>query len=94
MQTKESVQIDHRLARDVDVRAHRVILRLAVGNHNVQSVSRAALKNDDQPLCAQTRLSRAHGRTSEKARHRRRTGDRERAVANKNPASNGHETSL
>ena len=91
MQPEESIQIKHGLAWNIYARPHRVILRLTVRHHNVQPVGRPALKNHDQPLGAGTRLSRAHGCTSEKAGYRRRADDGERTVAKKNPTSNGHE---
>ena len=52
MQAKESVEIDHRLARDVDARTHGVILRFTVRNYDVQPVRRATLEDHDEPVVA------------------------------------------
>ena len=90
MQPEESIEIKHSLARNIDAGPHRVILRFTVRHHNVQPIGRPALKNHDQPLGARTGLRRAHGRTSQKARHRRRPDDGQRAVAKKNATGNGH----
>src|SRR5271169_1186596 len=92
MQSKESVKIEHRLARNVDARTHRVILRLAIRHHNIQTVGRPALEDDDQALGARTWFSRAHSGASKKTRHSRRPNDSQRTVAKKNPTCNGHKT--
>jgi hypothetical protein len=52
MQAEEAVEIEHRLARNVDGGPHGVILRLGVRDDDVQSVGRAALEDDDQALGA------------------------------------------
>ncbi len=52
MQAEEAVEIEHGLARNIDAGPHGVVLRLAVRNHDVQAVGRAALKNYDQTLVA------------------------------------------
>ena len=90
MQAKESVKIKHSLARNVDAGPHGVILRIAVRHHNIQTVGSPTLEDHDQPLGAQARLSRAQGRTRKKTRHRSRTGNGKRTVANKNATSNSH----
>ncbi len=90
MQPEESIEIKHSLARNIDAGPHRAILRFTVRHHNVQPVRRPALKNHDQPPGARTRLTRAHGRASQKARHRSRAHHGQRAIAKKNATSNGH----
>ena len=90
MQAEESVKIEHGLARNINARPHGVILLLAVRHHDVQTVSRAALKNYDQPLGADARLSRAHGGTSKEARHCCGSDDGKRAVAKKDATRNSH----
>src|SRR5580700_853699 len=92
MQPEKSIKIEHSLARNIDARPHGVILRFAIRHHNIQTISRAALEDNDQPLGACTRLGRTHGSASQKARHRRRANHGKRAVAKKNSTSNGHKT--
>ena len=45
MQAEEPVEVDHRLARNVDAGPHGVILRLGVRNNDIQAIGRTALKN-------------------------------------------------
>src|SRR5712691_4332229 len=90
MQAEESIEIKHIFARNIDAGPHGVILRLRMRHHNVQSVSRAALEDDDQAFVARARLRHAPCGTSKKARHRRRTDDGQRAVAQKDATSKCH----
>ena len=53
METEESVQVDHFLARNIDAGAHRIVLRFAMRDHNIQTIGGAALENDNQPLVAE-----------------------------------------
>src|SRR5579863_10123733 len=96
MQPEESVQIKHRLARNIDARPHRVILRLAVRDHDVQTIGRAALEDDDQAFRARARaaLRRAESGTREKAGHCCGANHGKAAVAKKNATSNGHKKQL
>jgi len=57
MQTKESIQINNSISRNADSGPERVIRGLAVRHNDVQSVSRAALEDDNQALgsCARVR---------------------------------------
>ena len=48
METEEAVEVEHRLARNVDAGPHRVILRLGMRDDDVQSIGGAPLKNDDE----------------------------------------------
>ncbi len=59
MQSEEAVEIDDRVARNIDRRPHGVVSLLAVRNHDVQSVGRAALEDDHQPLVCRCRVRRA-----------------------------------
>src|SRR5450631_2107914 len=93
MQPEEAVEIDHRLARNIDAGPHGVVLRFGVRDNDVQAVSGAALKNDDEALGAPAILYCAKGRASEKAWYRRRPDDGERAVAKEDATRNGHENS-
>jgi uncharacterized protein YaiL (DUF2058 family) len=63
-------------------------------HNNVKTVGRATLEDNHQPLGPHTGLSRAHGCTSKKAWHRRRTHDRKRTVAKKNATRNRHKVSV
>ena len=56
MQPEEAVEIDHRVARNIDGRPHGVICLLAMRDHNIQSIGRAALEDDHQSLVSQRRL--------------------------------------
>src|ERR1022692_1096372 len=94
MQPKESIKIEHSLARNVDARPHGVILRLGMRNHDVQTVGRAALEDHNQPLVARTRLSRTPCGASKKTWHRRGADDSESAVTKKDATSNGHKVSV
>src|SRR5580658_41083 len=93
MQPEKSIQIEHRLARNINARPHRVILRLAIRHANIQTISRPARKDHDQAFSAHTRFNRAHGSASQKARHGHSTDHGESAVTKKNPTSNGHKNS-
>src|SRR5436309_12465714 len=90
MQPEETVQIDHRLARNVDAGAHGVILRLAIGNHNVQAIGSTALKDDDQALSACSVFGRAESCPGEETRDRRRADHGESTVAEKYATGDGH----
>ena len=92
MQSKEAVEIDHRLARNVDAGPHRVILRLGVRHDDVQSIGRTALEDHDQALGAARRFDSAESSARQKARHGRRADDGKRAVAKKYATSDGMET--
>src|SRR6202158_3064112 len=91
MQPEKAIQIEHRLAWDVDAGPHRVILRFAVRDNDVQSIRSAALKNHDETLIARPGVGRAKGRACEKTRHRRRADDGKRAIANENATRDGHD---
>ena len=93
MQSKESVEVNHRATRNVDRRPHGVICRLAVWNHNIQTIRSAPLEDDYQPLVSHRGLSRRVSRACKKSRDRRRPHDSECTVAKKYSASDGHKTS-
>jgi hypothetical protein len=50
MESEEAVKIDNLVLRDGDCGAHGVVILFAVRDHNVQTVGRAALEDDNQPL--------------------------------------------
>jgi len=80
MQAEEPVEIEHRLSRDIDVRAQGVILRFAVRNYYVEAICCSTLKNYDQAFIACTRFNLPESGASEKARHRRRAHNNESTV--------------
>src|SRR5580700_3375745 len=90
MQAEESIEINHGLAWNVDAGPHGVILRLGVGNNNIQPVGRATLEDHDQALAACARFSRAPRGASQKTWHCGRSDDGECAVTKKNASSDRH----
>ena len=46
MKAEEAVQIDHRIAWDVDRRPHRIISLLTMRHHDIEAVGRAPLEDD------------------------------------------------
>ena len=61
VQAKESVKVEHLVFRDRDTRPHRVVVLLAVGDDDVEAVSRAALKDHDETAVWYSRGLRKHG---------------------------------
>src|ERR1700733_8020090 len=94
MQPKKTVEIDYRPARNVDAGPHRIVLRLGVRHHDVETIGCATLENYNQPLGASRRLGRPPCGTSQKAGHRRRSNDHETAVAKKDSTCNRHKSFL
>src|SRR5579859_5207350 len=90
MQAEVSVEIEYRLARNVDAGTHGVVPRIGVRDYDVQSVGGAALKDHDQALVAQGAFDGAESGAREEARHRGRADDGESAVAKKNATGDGH----
>src|SRR4051795_3172281 len=58
MQSERTVEINHRITRNIDGWPHRIIGRLTMRDHNIQSVRRAALEDHHQPLVTDCGLSR------------------------------------
>src|ERR1700733_2203381 len=94
MQSKKSIEIEHRLLWNIDAWPHGIVLRLGVRHYDVQSVGGAALKNDHQPLGACSGLSSPESRARQKTGYRRRADNGKRAIAKKNTARNRHHHSL
>ena len=88
MQSEESVEIDHRAARNIDGRPHGVIGRLAMRHDDIQSVGRAALEDHDQALVSRAGFDSRKSGARQKRRDRRGADNCERAVAKKNSARN------
>ena len=89
VQPEKAIEVDHRFARNVNAGPHGVIIRLAMRDADVQAISRAALKDHDQPLSCEA-LIRAESRALQKHRHRRRSYCRQRRVAKKYTPSDCH----
>ena len=68
MQSEEAVEVNHRVARNIDRRPHGVVGRLAVRDHDIQSVRRAALEDDHQPLVARAGFDGRVSRASQESR--------------------------
>jgi hypothetical protein len=62
-------------------------------HHDIQTVGRAPLEDDHQPLISSASFNRGVSRAREKTRDRCRTHYRQRTVAKKYSASNRHKTS-
>ena len=89
MQSEEAIEIDHGLSWNVDAGPHRIVLRLAVRNNNVEPVGRAALEDDDETLVTRA-LDRSERGARKKAGHGSRPDDGERAVAKKDATRDRH----
>src|SRR5882724_966400 len=94
MQSKETVKIEHALARDGDAGPHAVIRLLTVRHNDVQTVGGAALKQNDQALFARSSGFRGVYRARKKTRDHAGAYYGQRAVLQENSASNEHGFSL
>src|ERR1700722_6340345 len=92
MEAKKTIEINDRAPWDVDGWPHGVIGLLAVWNHDIEAVSRAPLKDDYQPLVADSSVDRGKCRARQKTWDRGGTDNRKSAVAQKYSASDGHKT--
>src|ERR1700751_305432 len=90
MEAEEAIEIEHRPAWNVDARAHSVILRFAVGNHDVQTIRRTALEDHDQALIAHPSVDSTEPGASEKAGNRSRSHDGEPTVPYEYATRNCH----
>src|SRR5579864_8026503 len=90
MEAEEAIEIEHRPARNVDAGAHCVILRFVMGNDDVQTIRRTALKNHDQPLIACSGVHSTERGASEKAGNRSRPNDGEPTVPYEYATRNCH----
>ena len=50
MKSEKPVKVKHRVAWDIDGRPHGVVSLFAMRDHDIQTIRRAALKDDHQPL--------------------------------------------
>src|SRR3979411_2526268 len=94
MQAEESVEIENCFAWDVDAGTHGVVLRLAMRDHDIQAIRRAALKDYDQALGARAGLDCSQCGASQKAWDRGCPDDGESAIAQEYAARDGHEKKL
>src|ERR1700722_15523331 len=94
MQSKKSIEIQHCLPRNVNTWPQGIVLGLGVRHYDVQSVGRAALKNDYQAFSADSGLSSPESRARQKTWYRRRADNGKRAIAKKNTARNRHHFSF
>src|SRR4029078_7572880 len=90
MYPREAVEIKHTAARDIDAGAHRIVGGFGVRDNDVQSVGRAALKDDDRALCIRG-LACTGSCAREKRRHSRRSNHSQCSVTEEYATSNGHE---
>src|SRR5438270_2688044 len=90
MQPKEAIQIEHAQARNSDAGAHVVVRLLTMRHYDVQTVGRAALKENDQALRSWSSGFRGIHRARKKTGNHAGTHNGQRAVLQKNSASNGH----
>src|SRR5215471_2798430 len=93
MQAEKSIEINDRLARNVDAGAHRVVLRFAMRDDHVETVGRAALEDHDEAFGARTEIGDAEDCASEKARHGGRADNGESTVAKKDATRDVHASS-
>ncbi len=94
MQPEEAVQVNHRIARNIDGWPHGIVGGLAVGNHNIQSVCRASLEDDNQPFFANSGIDRRESSARQKRWDGGRSHDRQRTVTQKDSTSDGHKQLL
>src|ERR1044071_1439373 len=94
MEPEETIQINHALPRDGDAGPHAVIRLLTVRHHDVQPVGGAALEEDNQALLARSSGFGGIHRAREKTWNHAGADDGQRAVLQKNSASDRHCFSL
>jgi hypothetical protein len=90
VQSKKSIQIEHRFSWNVNAGTHGIVLSLAVRHNDIQSIGCTTLKEDHQPLGVSARLHRAERRARKKTRQRRRAHHGKCAIAKKNATRNRH----
>src|ERR1700676_1331389 len=93
MQSEKSIQINHRIARNVDRRTHCVIRLFGMWDNDIQSIGGAALEDHDQPLVLDA--ERLHGirGASQKSGNGGGSDNRDSAVTNKYATSDWHKIS-
>jgi hypothetical protein len=90
MQTEVAVEVDRLLFGDGDRRPHAVVERVGVRDHDVQSVGRAALEENDQALLAKGGGGPGERRAREEARDDGGARDRQGSVAQEDSTCDRH----
>jgi hypothetical protein len=93
VQSEKSIEINDRIARNIDGWPHRIICLLGVRDHDVQSVSSAALEDHDQPLVLDAEGLGSIGGTSKKSGNSRCADYRDSTIAKKYATSDWHKNS-
>jgi hypothetical protein len=65
MEPKEAVKIDNLVLRNGDCGSHGVVILFAVRDDSIQTVGRAALENDNEPLAGSADSLSQHGANQE-----------------------------
>src|SRR5882724_7049163 len=90
MKSEKTIQVDHRMAWNMDGWPHRVVSRLAMWNYDVQTIGGAALENNDQPLFPVSHQFGPDSGTGEERRNRRGAHDGPGAIAKESATSDRH----
>jgi hypothetical protein len=93
MQSEKAIQVEHGFMRNINVRAHCVVLLLSVWDNNIQAIRRPALENYHQAFVMGVRTHRTQGSASQEAGHSRRAHDGKSTIAKEYPACNSHKVS-
>src|ERR1700680_2704659 len=93
MQSEKAIEVQHGVMRDINVRAHCVVLLFAVWDNNIQAICGPSLENYHQAFVMGVRTHCAQGSASQEAGHSRRAHDGESTIAKENPARNSHKGS-
>src|ERR1700676_4167804 len=93
MQSEKAVEVEHGFMRNINVRAHCVVLLLAVWDNNIQAICGPSLENYHQAFVLGVRTYCSPGSASQEARHSRRAHDGKSAIAKEYPACNSHKSS-
>src|SRR6202049_1258147 len=93
MQSEKAIEVQHGVMRNINVRAHCVVLLLAVWDNNIQAICGPSLENYHQAFVLGVRTCCSQGSTSQEARHSRRAHDGKSAIAKEYPTCNSHKGS-
>src|SRR5262249_44246543 len=93
MQAEESIKVDHVLPRDGNRKPHAVVGALTVRDHDVKTVSGAALEQHHQPFPAQGCAVSSVDHARQKAENRAGADDGQCAVLQKNSSYDRHSAS-
>src|SRR5258708_27363140 len=93
MQSEKAIQVEHGFMRNINVRAHCVVLLLGVWDNNIQAICGPALENYHQAFVMGVRARHAQGSASQEAGHSRRAHDGKSTIAEQYPACHSHTVS-